>query len=69
MIEKLNTFLFDDKHEDIYKVKQKINEIIEVVNKLCLPIQNYPVGVIGQVQCICNQRGTVCCPLHPNVMH
>ncbi|MDE1814686.1 MAG: hypothetical protein KGI05_08510 [Thaumarchaeota archaeon] len=34
MISKLNTFLHNDKHHDIYEVKQKVNEVIDAVNKL-----------------------------------
>lgn len=34
MIEKLNTFLFNDVHHDVYEVKQKINEVIDTVNQL-----------------------------------
>ena len=32
MISKLNTFLHNDKHEDVYMVKQKVNEIIDTLN-------------------------------------
>lgn len=34
MISKLNTFLFNNVHHDVYEVKQKINEVIATVNQL-----------------------------------
>ena len=67
MIEKL-----DDKYSLTTTNKtiiDKINEIIDVVNKLSNP-RTYPVGTIPQpVQCTCNLNNTLCCPLHPPYMH